>query len=353
MKRRICFVTALMLSLSVILMMTACGKKPKTTYVLAYFKGYDNAPEHYYYYANGELAAIETDMDETVYDYQYREDGSLEKKTSTCYSKSMDEYSVSVTEYDEKGNLTATYEVDENGGIIPGEYKYENFYDEKGRIQEIRTVPWEMETAMRDYKIYTYWEDGSWELEESDYTMGFIDDEVVWLPHCQKFTTYNADGLVVKERITYIDMEQLDLQIIYEYDSNDNLSCKLSRWLNLDGTYSTEEYRYNNSYSADGKLLQTKVLLNENGSDMQQLEKTITYTYNEQGLLTEKLTHNELYDYENMDVWEYDENGNLTHFKGEEFLDGGIGKGYWEEVEKWFDYQPLESVLYVAKDKER
>lgn len=334
-------------------MITACGRKTETTYVLAYYQCNHNAAEHYYYYANGELAAMEAGNSETIYNYQYREDGTLEKEIWTWHDKPLDKYIVSVTEYDEKGNPTASYGLDENGEIIPGEYKYENYYDEKGRIREIRTIPWQWETAMRDYKIYTYWEDGSWELEVSDYTMSFIDDEVVWVPHCQMFTTYNADDVVIKERITYIDMSQYDSQVSYEYDSNGNLSCERHCWLNLDGTYSTEEYRYNNSYSADGKLSQTKIFLNENGSDMQQLEKTITYTYNEQGLLTEKLTHNEQTGYETVDVWEYDENGNLTHFKGQEFSDGGIGKGCWEEVEKWFDYQPLESVLYVAKDKER
>lgn len=334
-------------------MITACGRKTETTYVLAYYQCNHNAAEHYYYYANGELAAMEAGNSETIYNYQYREDGTLEKEIWTWHDKPLDKYIVSVTEYDEKGNSTASYGLDENGEIMLGGYKYENYYDEKGRIREIRTIPWEWESAMRDYKIYTYWEDGSWELEVSDYTMDFIDDEVVWVPHCQMFTTYNADGVVIKERITYIDMSQYDSQVSYEYDSNGNLSCERHCWLNLDGTYSTEEYRYNNSYSADGKLSQTKIFLNENGSDMQQLEKTITYTYNEQGLLTEKLTHNEQTGYETVDVWEYDENGNLTHFKGQEFSDGGIGKGCWEEVEEWFDYQPLESVLYVAKDKER
>lgn len=332
MKRRLTLAVALMLCMNALLPTAVRAKEQDTNMVMSYSKdSYEAA--HYYYYANGALAEKKLENG-GVYTYQYRKDGSLEKETLT-YADEGESY---ITEYDKKGNPTVEYSVLKGKRSVILEYQ--NFYDDEGRIQEIRVPP--DDSLMSSITSYTYLEDGSWKVEESDYVV--YEDQ--WIPHCCMATTYNADGLVSSTELTLCDMETMDTTNSYTYDARGNLATQITSWFEEDMAHRDAKYIYDNSYNADGNLVKTKVWLENDTTWKNTLEQTITYTYNAQGLLTKKVTHDEQGDYDTTDLWEYDRYGNVTHFKGSVFIDGGIGKGHYEEEERWFEYRPLANVLY-------
>lgn len=332
MKRQLIFAVALVLCMNALLPTAVWAKEQDPNMVMCSSKdSYEAAC--YYYYANGALAQKKLENGD-IRTYQYRKDGSLEKEILTY----ADEGGSYVTEYDKKGNPTAEY------SILKGKrsmiLEYQNYYDDEGRIQEIRTLP--DDSLMSSITSYTYGEDGSWKVEESDYMV--YEDQPI--PHCSMATTYNADGLVSTVELTLCDMETMDTVTGYTYDAHGNLATKFCSWFEEDMAHRDAKYIYDNSYNADENLVKTEVWLENDTTWKKTLEQTITYTYNTQGLMTKKLTHDAQNDYDTMDFWEYDAYGNVTHFKGSVYVDGGIGKGHYEEEERWFAYCPLENVLY-------
>lgn len=330
MKRLMSVALALLLVISGLFTTSVWGAEQESDMVLAYSNnGYETA--YYYYYADGTLASKKMG-DDGVYTYEYREDGSLKKET-LIYAGEEESY---VTEYDTKGNPTAKYSL--SGANRSVQEEYQNFYDDVGRPKEIHRLSGETGYITQ----YTYLEDGSWEVEESDYLVY----SQQWILHCQMFTTYNADGLVIEERLTWSDMESMDSTESYEYDAHGNPTVHTSGRLEDDGSHTYIKRSYKNSYDAKGNLVKTQVWLEDSSMGKKQQEKIITYTYNAQGLLTKKVTHDVQDDYDTTDLWEYDSYGYLGHFKGSVYVDEGIGKGYYNEEEQWFDYQPLKNVLY-------
>lgn len=330
MKRWMILAAAMILSLSALLPASA-GAKEQNLVMACSWDSYDTA--YYYYNADGTLAAKLMDSG-SVYTYQYRKDGSLEKETQT-YTDGDESL---VTEYDKKGNPTVRYSLSGKSRYVLEQYR--NAYDDKGRPLEIHCLP--DDSLMGSITSYTYWENGCWEVEESDYLV-YGQEQI---PHCCLVTTYNADGQVSSTELTLCDMEAMDTTNAYTYDSHGNLKTQISSWVDEETGHCKEVRTYDNSYNGDGNLKKTKVWLESNTTRKKALEKTITYTYNSQGLLIRKKTHNEQYDFDSYEEWEYDEYGNVTYFQGTEFIDGGIGKGLNEEVERWYAYLPLEKVLF-------
>lgn len=332
MKRTIIALTALILCL---LPFTAASGEEKLFLAYAQDPLDGGSPTRSYYNANGTLARREAE-DGLVWRYTYRKDGTLERVTQGVPGI-QDEM---VKEYDGKGNLTCEYILDKNGRT---DVTYcRNAYDDRGRLIEAQTQSADEDYPMGTTTAYTYWDDGTWEVSESDY-MVYQQQRI---PHCQKTTTYSAEGLVIMEELTMCDMAAMDSVSIYEYDTRGQLTAKFSNWRESDGAYQSENRHYTNSYDASGKLTSTKVWLVNPATGKRTLEKTITCTYTPEGRIARRVTRSEDDGYETEDLWEYDTAGNVTSFQGWVYLSGGIGKGSWEQVEQSYRYLPLKEVLW-------
>lgn len=293
-------------------------------------------PTWYFYYADGKLAQKKLENGDTI-DYSYRLDGTLEKQTTTRADGT--DTRKTVVEFDEKENPLAEYTLSE--GVREDVWCYHNTYDGQGRLLTQLKTPMNLE-PISESRTYTYWEDGSWELEYHDY---YVYNGQM-LPHCQQVRTYTKEGLLAMVQETLCDMQACDYLDTYEYDTHQNLTRTISTRRQPESGYQICQKEYKNHYTTGGQLIRRELRqsLTEGTGETTYSGQTISYEYDANGRVTSRVTR----DWDGnvlTETWEYDGWGNLTRFCGMAEVPDGMGKTGSEPVEQIYAYLPLDQVL--------
>lgn len=307
--------------------------------VLAYEEMLYNAPAEYYYDTQGRPVRKVQAQWNIVTEYEYDGNGTLIRETRLEDGELLD-----AIEYDAYGNLLAEYMggFDDNGDIVPELMeKYENTYDEQGRLLE--TVQTSLNTGTDAVwgvrKLYTYHEDGSYDMEYSDY----YDAEGRRYPHCHWIYTYTAEGKRIKVFRDLDDMTELYAASEYSLDEKGNYQT-----LRLDYEYNGKaewtDTVYQNSYNAEGQLIRTEIM-KRSFDGVQETPmafwQTITREYDDAGrLILETFVYADN-GYTKQNIWEYDKAGNLLYFSGE-YEDGDDTY----DMERRCEYKLLSQLLY-------
>ncbi len=306
MKKIIVLITVL----SVLLLAVGCGntapastekqeKTPETValapndperLVLVYsLAGYE-PPAEYRYNAQGQLVQkIQADWDQ-VTEYAYYETGILKSETVLLGGQVSE-----LREYDSHGSITGISTPSESGSL---EYykQYTNEYDGQGRLI---CQTWTSTENMGGQTCYSYREDGSYEIDYTDYN--FYGEERFLC--CHRIGVFTAEGSLVSRK---------------DYTA----SGAMTEDYGQEAQESAVEPRCDEVYDEANRLIR----------------RTLTYPDMGYGEYVEE------------SIWEYDEAGNLLSFSGWytmpdlQYFFQGTGEKSWE-TQEIYQYAPLSQAL--------
>lgn len=305
--------------------------------VLAYEELSYSPPAEFYYDTLGRVVRKRYPAVDGETVYEYSEKGYLFREITYQYGEAME-----ATEYDIQGNPVARYGcyTGEDGELILELFEQiENLYDDRGRLLE--TTLYYAADEWGEKKCYTYYPDGGYELEYSDYY--FYEGEMV--PHCHRTSTYTADGKLAKIVRDLDDMAPYSSVSAYSFDEQGNYTAL--RWdYNYEGLVEWADRVYQNAYDAEGKLIRTEIFKRSFDGEQETpmaLWQTVTREYDTAGRLILEVTEYVENGYTESNVWEYDEQGNLLYYSGRDPDPESEGV-----IERRCEYKPLSQVLYQA-----